>query len=216
MLSLTVCTPWHNAHELLAAEYGRVIHQVPATDQVIIVDNGSDPKIVVADDRVIVHRLEHNVGFSPACNIGLYRAETDAIVFLNNDVRTTSHDWTASLRPWIQPGVLVGAHMRNDPHAAVDDVPVPYLDGWCIAGMVADFKALGGWDESFEEPSYFGDNALCATARAHKMELLPVHVDLIHLGNYTSRRFAGRDQVTARNRARYETVVRRLRAKAAA
>ena len=64
--------------------------------------------------------------------------------------------------------------LRYDNHAKVDDQSLPYLDGWCLAGMREDLLELGGFDESLEEPAYYSDNLLCLEARAHGMTLRDV------------------------------------------
>lgn len=210
MPSITVVTPWHNAHELAPA-YWQAMSYLGLADQVIVVDNASTPPLEHPKQAgVQIVRQPFNVGFSKASNVGLALATTDAVLFLNNDVRMVDPGWVEQIRSHVETGVIVGAHLRSDHHAAVDGQPVPYLDGWCLAGMRADLEQLGGWDD-LEEPSYFGDNLLCARAVAAGMELRQVDVGLEHLGNYTSRRYAARDQVAGRNRARYEQAVRELR-----
>lgn len=210
MTSIAVVTPWHNAHELAPA-YWNAMAYLGLADQVIVVDNASTPPLEHPKQAgVQIIRSATNQGFSKASNLGLDVADTDAVLFLNNDVRMTDTLWIERIRSHVETGVLVGAHLRDEPHAAVDGQPVPYLDGWCLAGMRADLEALGGWDD-LEEPSYYGDNLLCARAVAAGMKLVQVDAGIEHLGNYTSRRYKGRDEVAARNRGRYETEVRNLR-----
>lgn len=209
MISVTVVTPWLEAHELAPA-YQRAMTVLTEDDRLIVVDNGGAP-----DDLGATYvQPRRNLGFSRACNQGLYAAETDAVLWLNNDVRMTSATWLEQIRKALRPGVLVGAHLRNDAHTAVDGTVIPYLDGWCLAGMTADLIDLDGFDETFEEPSYFGDNDLCVRAQAAGMRLVQVPVGLTHIGNYTSKR-TDVTGVSARNRARYEQTVRGLQPVAA-
>src|SRR5207253_8391938 len=105
------------------------------------------------------------VGFGRACNAGLRMARTDAVLFLNNDVIAKARGWLEPIRNALEPGVLVGAELCSDPHGAVDGVSMPYLDGWCLAGMTEDLLELGGFDETFQPPAYFEDNDLCLRAR---------------------------------------------------
>ena len=95
------------------------------------------------------------------------------VLFLNNDIRMTDHRWLEDIREAVEPGVLVGP-LRYDNHAKVDDQHLPYIDGWCLAGMREDLLELGGFDESLEEPAYYSDNLLCLEARAHGMTLRDV------------------------------------------
>jgi GT2 family glycosyltransferase len=82
--------------------------------------------------------------------------------------------------------VLVGADIRHDQHGDVDGVPLPYIDGWCLAGMRDDLLELGGFDEGYTEPAYFGDNDLSLRARLTGMTLRQATVPLEHLTNRTA------------------------------
>ena len=195
MTAITVVTPWHNCQEL-----------IPAYSRALDYGLGEDDRLGAADLEI---HLPTNVGFSPACNRGLEEVETEAVLFLNNDVVMTSATWLEQVRQSLRPGMLVGATLSTAPHTAVDGRVQPYIEGWCIGGMTEEIRALGGWDESLEEPSYFGDNILSALARARGMKLVQVPVGLRHLGNFTTRR-VNVDGVSGRNRARYEQVVRSL------
>lgn len=177
MVTVTVVTPWHNQRQY---ERGYWAAMRSADVEVIVVDNGSTPSLPNA------WRLEENRGFSPANNIGLQLARTDAVLFLNNDVEPLRPDWINQLRAALEPGVLVGANIRYDQHGDLDGNLLPYLDGWCLAGMRDDLVDLGGWDESFEEPSYFGDNELCLRGRLEGMTLRQADVGLRHIGNGTA------------------------------
>lgn len=220
MISVTVVTAWHDLHELAPAYWRAMEAGLSEDDRVIVVDNGSKPALA-ADYRArtgvappswaTFARSRVNLGFSPACNAGLERAGTDAVLWLNNDIVMTSATWLQQIRSALKPGRLVGASLYRDaPHARVDGQPVPYLDGWCLAGMVADLVALKGFDTDFEEPSYYGDNDLCVRACMAGMELVGVDVGLKHLRNRTSRRIAGKEAIADRNRARYERTARLL------
>lgn len=207
MTSLTVVTPWLDCHELTSGYWD----SVEGADDVIVIDQGSDPPLQWSVAGI---RLGENIGYNRANNLGLQAAKTDAVLFLNNDVVKTG-PWLDDVRKSVRPGVLVGTELNPGLHAAVDGRAVPYLSGWCLAGMRSDLLALGGWDEGFEEPAYYGDNDLCARARAAGMRLVHVPLALSHLGNYTSRRIDVTG-VTARNRTRYEQRVRALRTPVAA
>ena len=208
MIAISVVTPWMGCHELIP-EYVRALDfGLRQDDRCIIVDNGSDPPIRLGCADTEIH-LEGNVGFSPACNIGLANVETPATLFLNNDIVMTDAGWLDGLREQMRPGVLVGADLVVSAHSAVDGRTVPYLDGWCVGGMTEDLRAIGGWDESLEEPSYYGDNLLSVRAKAAGMKLVRVGIGLQHLRNWTTRRM-NVDEVSVRNRARYEAIVRGL------
>ncbi len=151
-----------------------------ANARVLIVDNASNPPLPNA------LRSETNLGFSAGCNLGLANVRTDAVLFLNNDICATETDWLSNIEGLLEPGVLVGANLRYEQHGNVDDIQLPYLDGWCLAGMTEDLRELGGWDEGFDEPSYYGDNDLCFRARLAGMTLKQADVGLEHLANRTA------------------------------
>lgn len=205
--SIAIVTPWHE-HGELAAAYFRAVDQ-GAPDELIIIDNGSATPLQFADIR-----LQHNEGFHFASNVGLRTATTDAVLFLNNDIEMEERDWLDRIRAALQPGVLVGACLRTDPHTRVDGEIYPYLDGWCLAGMRDDLLGIGGWDETLEEPAYFGDNILALRARQAGLKLLAIDVGLSHIGSQTSRSldWAEVAAVTARNRRVYQRMVREANA----
>lgn len=208
-------TPWLDAAELIPG-YRRALHAgTDDGDVAVLIDNGSATALrtLWGDDGIPdwqrFVRNEQNLGFSRACNQGLAAAATDAVLFLNNDIRMTSSTWLEQIRQALKPGVLVGAQLRRDPHTAVDGRLIPYLDGWCLAGLTDEIRNLGGWNDTFEEPAYYGDNELCVRAVAAGMTLVEAPVGLRHLSNYTSRRMDVTG-VSARNRDRYEQAVRDL------
>lgn len=203
--TVAVVTPWTNHLELLP-DFERAIELGPPPNELIVVDNASDPPLAFA-----AIRSNKNVGFSGGSNLGMRAATSDIVVFTNNDVALSRPGWLAELCHAVGPGVLVGP-IRDGRHADVDGQSFPYIDGWCLAGMRADLLELGGWDESFDEPSYYGDNDLCFRARAAGMTLRDVQPGLVHKLNGTAGS-ADRPEVrraTAANRARYEARVREL------
>lgn len=179
MTTVTVVTPWQN-HPELADEYWKAIHVAGQHVDVIVVDNGSDPPLPNAI------RLDYNSGFSHASNLGLQLARTDAVLFLNNDIFATQEGWLLPILDALEPGVLVSPVIRYDEHGMVDGMPLPYADGWCLAGMRADLLELGGFDEDYQEPSYFGDNDLSFRARLNGMVLREAPTGIAHLASKTS------------------------------
>jgi glycosyltransferase involved in cell wall biosynthesis len=217
--SISIVTPWQD-HPELAEDYFRAVGG-EKVEEIIIVDNGSDPpleapELVSGAPHVKVLRSDDNLGFCPANNIGLEAATGDAILFLNNDIALGIPGWLETLRAELKPGVLVGANVRYDEHGTVDGQPQPYLDGWCIAGMREDFEKLGGWDEDYEEPAYYSDNDLCLRAKRAGMSFVAVDPPLIHLLNKTAGPPVGWVQeATRRNYRRFAEKVRESEAVAA-
>ncbi len=201
--SITVVTPWLNHPELVDDYMDAILVGNP--DDLIVVDNASEPPLDLPGIR-----LDTNEGFSKACNIGLRAATTDAVLFLNNDIALTRSDWLQRIRAELEPGVLIGAQIRNEPHAHVDGEPLPYLDGWCIGGIRDDLNELGGFDESYDEPAYFSDNDLCLRARGQGMTLREVRVGLVHKLNMTAGHGPDVTRATAANYERYAERARNL------
>lgn len=197
-MNATIVTPWHN-HMELADDYWKAV--APTGARVLVMDNASSPPL---PNGV---RMGSNTGFSRASNLGLELAETDAVVFLNNDVYASDRDWLAKLLAALEPGVLVGPQLRTDPHTSTVGHDLPYLDGWCLAGTRADLLELGGFDEGYEEPSYYSDNDLCFRARLAGMTLREVRVGVHHKGGATSNANGWVLPSTASNRARFEALV---------
>jgi len=205
-VTISVVTPWLEHHEL-ADDYRAALEGGPWPEEILIVDNGNAPHIPGA--RTL--SPAYNLGFAKASNLGLEHARCEAVLFLNNDVRLEHYGWLDVIRDALEPGVLVG-RMRFEPHAAIDGIPVPYLDGWCLAGMREDLLALGGFDTTLEEPSYYSDNMICLEARAAGMTLREVTVGLHHKESATSRPSVNPEvrRVTLANQVRYQARAREL------
>lgn len=173
----------------------------------LVIDNGNAPEIPGAK----VLSPAYNLGFAKASNLGLDNATCDAVLMLNNDVAPLRQGWLDAFRDALEPGVLVG-RLRFDRHADVDGNQLPYLDGWCLAGMRDDLLALGGFDESLEEPAYYSDNLLCLEARAKGLTLREVTVGLHHKESATSRPSVNPEvrRVTLANQDRYVARAREL------
>lgn len=225
MTSVTIVTPWLDCRELIP-DYVRAMELAPlyAGDKVWIMDNDSEisesglrcslfseedarsesPDRIYEVIRVVGPDWEDiERGYVSACNAGIKRATTDAVLFLNNDIKAQA-PWLEPLRKCLGPGRLVGANLLTLPHARVNGRPVSYLDGWCLAGMRDDLLELGGFDDGYEEPAYYSDNDLCLRARAAGFKLVAVPIPLVHLGNYTSRlNVERRNKASAKNRERY-------------
>lgn len=191
--TIAVVTPWID-HPELEADYAQAIRW-GRPEQLLVIDNGSDPPLTLPGLR-----SETNLGFCAANNLGLEHATTDAVLFLNNDVYATDPGWLRQIRDALQPGVLVGPALRYDRHAG----GLPYLDGWCLAGMTSDLRDLGGWDETLQEPAYWSDNLLCLRARAAGITLREVKCGIRHkLNGSTSPRHPATVAATAANHEQF-------------
>jgi GT2 family glycosyltransferase len=204
--SIAIVTPWLNHLELADDYFEAVLPEMEDGDENIIVDNSSSPRLPFGTVRPNL-----NLGFARGCNFGLYASRADAVLFLNNDIELGERGWLKKIRDALEPGTIVGP-FRNHPLASVDGIAMPYIDGWCLAGMRDDLLSLGGFDASLEEPAYYSDNLLCLEARAAGMTLREVRPGLRHLENTTAG--PGTDDLvrsaSAVNRERYLERAREL------
>ncbi len=177
MKSIAIVTPWFE-HLDLATDYFAAV-ETGKPDQLIVVDDGSDPALEFA-----AVRLEKQKGFCGASNAGLAAVETDFVLMLNNDIRMLRPTWLDEIRSAIEPGVLIGPLVFRNNMGVVDH---PYIDGWCVGMTTEDARDLGGWDEIYDEagPGYFSDNALCLEARAAGMILRDFSPGIAHKGGQT-------------------------------
>jgi glycosyltransferase involved in cell wall biosynthesis len=201
--SVSIVTPWRD-HPEFTDEFWKAM-DAGHPDQVLVIDDASTEPIKEA-----AYRFDEPTGFVRACNKGLELATGDVVIFLNNDIRLVDHQWLDRILQLCEPGALVG-EVRDDPHCWVDGIAVPYIDGWCLAGMRQDLEQLGGFDEAFAEPSYYGDNDLSMRAAAGGMILVSMRVGLEHIVNGTTDDDpATRERATGINRQLYEQRVRDL------
>jgi len=185
-MSVAIVTPWRN-HLELAADYFSAV-EAAKPDQVIVVDDGSDPPLTFA-----AVRLDRPAGFCTASNVGLARVECDITLFLNNDISKLRPDWLAGILPLVEPGWLVGPWREWNDYRPIGErgegiEALPYLDGWCLAGLTDDFRALGGWDKRYDKagPAYYSDNAMSFNARLHGLKLRECpSTGLMHKGGKT-------------------------------
>ena len=177
--TVAIVTAWQNHLELCGDYFTAVDAAQP--DQLVVVDDGSDPPLTFA-----AVRLEQPAGFCAASNAGLAEVECDIALMLNNDVKALRADWLAGIVPLVEPGVIV-APLRFDERAPIEGVKLPYADGWCLAGLTEELRALGGWDERYDEagPAYYSDNALSLMARLNGMRLRECQPGLVHKGGST-------------------------------
>jgi hypothetical protein len=206
--TVSVVTPWRD-HPELGEKYQEAI-KAAKPDQLLIIDDASEVPVHGA-----AFRFDEPAGFVRACNKGLELATSDVVVLLNNDVEVIESSWLDRIIALCEPGTLVG-ELRDGPHAWVDGEAVPYIDGWCVAGMRADLEQLGGLDTEFVEPAYYTDNDLSVRAVASGMRLVGTIVGLRHLVNVTTNDDpAARERASATNRRLYQQRVRALRPVAA-
>ncbi len=201
----------------------------PGSFEIIVVDNGSSAdelEQLVLPASVDLVRLNRNMFFGEANNIGAERANGAYLMFLNNDVKVTS-GWLAAMLNVFDGGTNVGAvgpkFLFADgslqeagayflPDGGTTQVRYPatampprYVDGihivdYCSAACLLlrkrDFTALGGFDPVFE-PAYFEDADLAVRLRSIGLfSYCCGQAVVYHEQNVTSRRIWSLEQLS--------------------
>ncbi len=166
--------------------------------ETIVVDNGSSAEQLdqlVIPPSVALLRLNRNMFFGEANNIGVESANGEYVVFLNNDVKVTAGWLTAMLKVFdnhvrvgaVGPKFLfpdgslqeAGAYLLPEggtvqmrieqmafPSTGVKGIPVvDYCSAACLLMRKNDFLNLGGFDPIFD-PAYFEDVDLAVRLRS--------------------------------------------------
>ena len=189
--------------------------------EIIVVDNGSSfdqVEQLIIPPSVSLLRLNRNMFFGEANNIGAEHAIGEYVVFLNNDVTVTS-GWLTAMLEAFHSNLRVGAvcpkflfpdgslqeagayilpegetvQMRIEQtafsKADADNVQVvDYCSAACVLMKKRDFLGLGGFDPIFE-PAYFEDADL--GVRLRSLGLFSYYCSqavVFHEQNATSRR----------------------------
>jgi glycosyltransferase involved in cell wall biosynthesis len=181
----TVVTPWWDHGELLPLWEENVRRLADA--RIVFIDNGSQPptRNALIDfcrrHGVKLIRNETNRGFSAANNQGAAAADTEYLLFLNNDVRISS--------PPTQFLIDKAGRGLAGPGPLAQELYETYLEGWCLCLPRQALHDLGGWTEDYTL-GYWDDVDLCHRARRAGLPLTPTPeiTRLIHhLGNTTGR-----------------------------
>jgi GT2 family glycosyltransferase len=148
---VSVVVPVHGRAGLTARCLERVLADLPADCEVIVVDDASSdetPSVLAGfGGAVRVLRLERNRGFSLACNAGAEVAQGELLIFLNNDTEPRP-GWLAALvdHADAHPEVAVVGAKLLYPTGTVQHAGVVFgQDGYphnLYAGFPADHPAV--------------------------------------------------------------------------
>jgi GT2 family glycosyltransferase len=181
----TVITPWWDHGDLL--QFWEQNLQQLRDAKIIFIDNGSQAatrdalRVFCERHGVTLIRNESNSGFSAANNQGAAAAETEYLLFLNNDIQIKSPPVELLCK-------RAGAGLAG-PGPLVQELYETYLEGWCLCIGRQTLIELGGWTEDYTL-GYWDDVDLCHRARKAGLSLTPVPEvpQLIHhFGNTTGR-----------------------------
>ncbi len=157
-------------------------------------------------DNIVLINNDENLGFGKALNKGYERAKGENVIFLNNDIRVSSHKevWINFLTRECALNTLVGAsagfidpkdnfHFKWETKDPVKFQSANYLSGWCIAALKSEFDKLilatnefkGPWNEAFF--AYYEDPDLCFRAKKMGFVSKIVNIPVSHFGAITSK-----------------------------
>ncbi len=196
---------------LRALEHTEAMH---LADIVVVNDKSPDNTLekLKAFPKVVIRDLEKNLGFTLASNAGAAGAETEFLLFLNNDteplpgfldslIRAADRDQEAALvgsRLVFPNGLLQesgsiiwsdGTGYNYGRGGSVDDAEyqatrdVDYCSGASLLVRTEFFSSLGGFDHRYA-PAYYEDTDLAFAARAKGFRVLvaPRSVVIHHEG----------------------------------
>jgi glycosyltransferase involved in cell wall biosynthesis len=179
---VSVVTPWKD-HPELRDGYARAVERV---DNVVIAYDGDGDvnTFHLLRDFYSFEVLDATeaFGFAGLSNAGLAASDGDIVVMLNNDVEGPP-GWVDAVRRQVVDGALYGPSIGTQTLAGI---PVPYVEGWCVAATRATWDMLGGWDaEAFPKP-YWEDVDLSVRAIRAGLKLKHLPLPLRHLGGTTT------------------------------
>lgn len=186
-------------------------------NQIIVVDNGSSDETQLELSKIQTANFTYwrnhgNLGFASACNQGFDFANSDNVLFLNNDIRVKSDwtDWTAPLIDGVQDGSLAGPTAGYvDPannfqfHYETSDSKKKhnYMSGWCLAAKKETFLKLEikrnpillydhvPATQIFSEEfglAYFEDTDLGFRAKKLQIPFKIIDIPVVHFGKISS------------------------------
>lgn len=202
MSTISIITPWLNCPELIRP-YSR---SVAGADEVIIIDNGSEPQTAVQLESLahIYIRNDHNARYATANNQGLAAASGDIVIFMNNDVECNP-GWLDRVRRDVHEGALYGPSKNT---RMIAGRPLDYIEGYCIAARRDLWLSIGGWDADMFVGMYWEDNDVCFRAQMAGHSLIQTGWQVWHHGNYTSGKTNGAYDQSKTNEAAFSERVR--------
>ena len=207
--------PTYNNYKLLHQTFWDIYRKCSLVDEVLVVDDASTDEDVANGIKwwksrgllPIRHiRLNKNVMFLRASNIGLQKAEGDIVCLLSNDVRLHKNIVEdISMALGFRKPTLVGGRLLDWDTGwnTFDGRIFPYLEGWLLATHKDGWKDLGYFEEQFAPPD-MEDVDLSATAkhRGYRLYSLPSDATT-HLGGQSIGFNPAREAITIANKEKF-------------
>lgn len=205
--TVSVVIPHHSDLDGLRACLESLLKCDDLLNEIVIVDNGSDHGLdgsVRRSNKTDVIRLEENVGFPKACNVGFAQTTGNVVIFLNDDTIVPRLGLIELLRSLSSSGSVgaAGPYTNNSGHSQkiaatytslsnldlfaedfatrkAPDTETDMLVGFCLAVKRSVLNEVGGFDEEFGLGT-FEDNDLCYRMRRAGYKLLISAKSFIH------------------------------------
>jgi len=204
MISTSIIIPVYNQCQFTKRCISDLSY-LPNIHEIIVIDNNStddtkDYFLSLKKENLKYIRLNENIGFGAANNIGVNHAQGDNLLFLNNDIAVlkNKNNWLDELVEKCQDHLISSqsgllnnkfnfVHEVSNPHVLND--PLEYLSGWSILGSRKLFDQISReegviWSKKYF--AYFEDVHLSWKARELKIPMEVVKTPLHHFGRVTS------------------------------
>lgn len=219
-----IIIPHYNKWDLTHARLWELYkHEKDNIKYISVIDNGStdsqtdgglrwwgDFKTRTGFD-IRADKIKNNIGFLRASNFGLQIHTTknpdNPVILLSNDVIVRGK-FIEQIVEVLQsnPLSLLGGVLHNQDTGwnTFGDKTFPYLEGWMLATLGKNWIDLNYFDTQFA-PNDFEDVDLSTTALSKGYELVPLNnVNLQHLGGQTLGYSKEREEITNKNKKRFE------------
>jgi len=171
--------------------------------QLIIIDQGSNDNTfdylkdhVDGENDILIHNLQ-NRGFSGGNNQGLKVAESEYVLFINNDIKVLKDYWLDVMIKGTEEADLIGAicqkvkpdyEKRRFEHIGTgkENEPWSYLEGWCLFAKRELFLQLYGFDMRFN-PGYSEDADLSFRVKKIGLKIKAINLPIKHFGSKTEK-----------------------------
>jgi GT2 family glycosyltransferase len=214
-VKVSIVIPTYNHYSLLHQCLYDIYNKCTHVDEVIIVnDNSTDEDVYKGLNwwkslkmlPLRELRLDKNVMFLKASNIGMKAATGDLIILLSNDVRI-NHDIVQPIidAVWDRKSLVGGRLLDWDTGwNTFSGTIYPYLEGWLLAARKETWEQLGYFDERFV-PSDMEDVDISTTARLLGYELVAIPYEYTHhLGGQSIGFNPAREEITLKNKQKFK------------
>lgn len=168
--------------------------------EIIIVDNNSSDNTseIVKQYNVKYIKLNENLGFGKAVNIGFNNASSNVLMTLNNDIRVSKNheNWTDQIiklsgEGFVGPtvGYLDNQYNFIKESSKLESHPYSYMSGWCLTSSRQNWDSVKENNQYFDERffAYFEDTDLGFRIKNKNIKFIIQEIPVIHFGKQTSR-----------------------------